>query len=59
MTLWPNDLGRCIDGKQVSDLARVMSANTRNGVVPDAEQARAYAAGEREQGPMNYNERRG
>jgi hypothetical protein len=59
MTLWPNDLGRCIDGKQVSDLARVMSANTRNGVVPDAEEAWEYAAGEREQEVSQYADRRG
>ncbi len=63
MNLWPADLGRSIDGKQVFDLARAMSANTRNGRVCDADEARAameYAAGETGQEPISsYADRRG
>jgi len=62
MQIWPNNLPPPVFPSMNDELARIMSAMTKDGRVPTYEEAQAalYA---REQGPCepvaNYNERRG
>jgi len=61
MQIWPNNLPAPVFPSVNDELARIMSALTKDGRVPPFEEAMAvlYA---REQGPcepINFNERRG
>ncbi len=64
--VWPSDLGRSVDGLEVFNLAKAMSAQTRNGRVATTDEARTamtqgerYAAGETGQEVIRYEDRRG